>query len=172
MRVDSRIHKIRRIFFTIFIVGILLIIATRVVKHYRIENAKLGAIAPKDTIDGITNSSYGSLKFFEVSRLKGNEVYLYRVFIDTKGNTVFGREIGEEKDQKMVDKSTIDDLKSLFDEGNLYELNIEDRSDLSNITYLVKANFDNLDFVYFARDGEDISRFKTINDYISLLNNF
>ncbi len=171
-RIEPKIYKIRRIFFVIFLVGILIIIATRVVKHNKIEDAKIVAENTKQTIDGITNPTYGSLKYIEINRIKGGENYLYRVFLDSRGNTVFGREAHGEKEQKMVDKSTLEDIQSLFNEEDLYRLNIEDRSEKENITYLVKATFDNLDYVSYVIGDEDLSNYKSLNDYFELLNNF
>ena len=72
----------------------------------------------------------------------------------------------------MVAASTLDDIQSLFNEEDLYRLNKEDRSEKENITYLVKATFDNLDFVCYVIGNEDLSDFKSLNDYIELLNNF
>ena len=101
-RLEPKIFKIRRIFFTIFIVGILIIIGTRVVKHFKLADAKEVTSNQKETIDGVTNPTYGNLTFIEINRIKGGENYLYRVFVDSRGNTVFGREIAGEKEQKMV----------------------------------------------------------------------
>ena len=171
-RLEPKIFKIRRIFFTIFIVGVLIIIGTRVVKHIKLADAKEVTSNQKETIDGVTNPTYGNLTFIEINRIKGGENYLYRVFVDSRGNTVFGREIAGEKEQKMLAASTLDDIQSLFNEEDLYRLNKEDRSEKENITYLVKATFDNLDFVSYVIGDGDLSDFKSLNDYIELLNNF
>ena len=48
-RLEPKIFKIRRIFFTIFVVGILIIVGTRVVKHFKLADAKGTVSNQKET---------------------------------------------------------------------------------------------------------------------------